>query len=450
MDKIKRILAVDDEPSMLRLLEIGLRQAGYQPLVASNGKEALGIIKNQHVDLVVSDLHMPIMSGIELLKVIHAEYIHLPFIMVTAKGEIKTAVEAMRLGAEDYILRPFDLETLELAISKALFSQRMTIENAYLKEEKQSIELLIGDSLVMQQLKQQIGQVAPTKATVLITGETGTGKELIAKSLHLQSSAQKNLFVAVNCAAIPADMLESELFGHEKGAFTGAAKERIGKFELADDGTLFLDEITEMPMHLQAKLLRALQEGVIEKLGGNRQIHLNLRVIAASNRNALEAIKDGRLREDLYYRLNVFAIHAPALKERVDDIPLLAQYFAKQHAVSIDDGAIASLNIYAWPGNIRELQNVIARAAIICKNKTISMHDLPTDIIADSNPHENLQQHTSTLSILSIPKTTALIEKDLIVKALATTDGNKAKASKLLEISERSLWNKLKLYKLQG
>lgn len=448
MDKIKRILAVDDEPSMLRLLEIGLRQAGYQPLVASNGKEALDIIKNQHVDLVVSDLHMPVMSGMELLKVVHAEYEHLPFIMVTAQGEIKTAVEAMRLGAEDYILRPFDLETLELAISKALFSQRMTIENAYLKEEKQSTELLIGDSLVMQQLKQQIGQVAPTKATVLITGETGTGKELIAKSLHLQSSAQKNLFVAVNCAAIPADMLESELFGHEKGAFTGAAKERIGKFELADDGTLFLDEITEMPMHLQAKLLRALQEGVIEKLGGNRQIHLNLRVIAASNRNALEAIKDGRLREDLYYRLNVFAIHAPALKERVDDIPLLAQYFAKQHAVSIDDSAIASLNMYAWPGNIRELQNVIARAAIICKNKTISVHDLPTDIVADSNLHDNLHQQTSTLSILSIPKTTAFIEKDLIVKALATTGGNKAKASKLLEISERSLWNKLKLYAL--
>ena len=218
-------------------------------------KEALDIIKNQHVDLVVSDLHKPIMSGMELLKIIHAEYEHLPFIMVTAQGEIKTAVEAMRLGAEDYILRPFDLETLELAISKALFSQRMSIENAYLKEEKQSTELLIGDSLIMQQLKQQIGQVAPTKATVLITGETGTGKELIAKSLHLQSSAQKNLFVAVNCAAIPADMLESELFGHEKGAFTGASESRPGKFELAERGTLLLDEIGDKPM--EAQTLRA-------------------------------------------------------------------------------------------------------------------------------------------------------------------------------------------------
>lgn len=448
MEKLKRILAVDDEPNMRRLLEISLRQAGYQAVVASNGKEALDIIKTQHLDLVVSDLHMPMMNGLALLKAIRLDFEHLPFIMVTAQGEIKTAVEAMKQGAEDYILRPFDLETLEVAITKALSNQRMAVENTYLKEKSQNTETLLGDSAAMRQLKAQIAQVAPTKATVLITGETGTGKELIAKSLHQQSAANKHLFVAVNCAAIPAEMLESELFGHEKGAFTGAAKERIGKFELADGGTLFLDEITEMPIQLQAKLLRALQEGVIEKLGGNRQIQLNIRVIAASNRNALAAIKEGRLREDLYYRLNVFSLHAPALRERADDIAMLAQHFAKLHHATIDNEAIALLKQYAWPGNIRELQNVLARASITCQSHAIFASDLPPDIAPQMSHAVAVSHSTQTESRLSIPQTTAIIEKELIAKALIETLGNKSKAAKLLEISERSLWNKLKLYEL--
>lgn len=447
MENLKRILAVDDEPSMRRLLEISLRQAGYQAVVAANGKEALSFIKSEHIDLVLSDLHMPSMNGLELLKAIRAESDFLPFIMVTAQGEIKTAVEAMKLGAEDYILRPFDLETLEVAIAKALNSQRMAVENAYLKAERQTAELLIGDSPAMQQLKQQIAQVAPSKATVLITGETGTGKELIAQSIHQQSAGRNNLFVAVNCAAIPAEMLESELFGHEKGAFTGAVKERIGKFELADGGTLFLDEITEMPIQLQAKLLRALQEGVIEKLGGNRQIRLNLRVIAASNRNPLEAVKQGQLREDLYYRLNVFSLHSPALKERSVDIVVLAQHFAKLHQLNIDGVAIDALTQYAWPGNVRELQNVLARAAIICQNKTICLNDLPTDIAHNANRFES-DNSGLTDAGFSIPSAIAKTERILILNALAETKGNKAKAAKLLEISERSLWNKLRLYAL--
>ncbi len=447
MENLKRILAVDDEPSMRRLLEISLRQAGYQAVVAANGKEALSFIKSEHIDLVLSDLHMPSMNGLELLKAIRAESDFLPFIMVTAQGEIKTAVEAMKLGAEDYILRPFDLETLEVAIAKALNSQRMAVENAYLKAERQTAELLIGDSPAMQQLKQQIAQVAPSKATVLITGETGTGKELIAQSIHQQSAGRNNLFVAVNCAAIPAEMLESELFGHEKGAFTGAVKERIGKFELADGGTLFLDEITEMPIQLQAKLLRALQEGVIEKLGGNRQIRLNLRVIAASNRNPLEAVKQGQLREDLYYRLNVFSLHSPALKERSVDIVVLAQHFAKLHQLNIDGVAIDALTQYSWPGNVRELQNVLARAAIICQNKTICLNDLPTDIAHNANRFES-DNSGLTDAGFSIPSAIAKTERILILNALAETKGNKAKAAKLLEISERSLWNKLRLYAL--
>ena len=445
MDNLKRILAVDDEPSMRRLLEISLRQAGYQPVLAADGKEALNCIKTQHIDLVVSDLHMPGMNGLELLKAVRAENAYLPFIMVTAHGEIKTAVNAIKLGAEDYILRPFDLETLEIAIAKALSNLRMKLENTYLKEVKQSADLLIGDSVPMQQLKQQIAQVAPSKATVLITGETGTGKELIAQSLHLQSTRHKNLFVAVNCAAIPAEMLESEMFGHEKGAFTGAVKERVGKFELADGGTLFLDEITEMPIHLQAKLLRVLQEGVIEKLGGNRQVNLDIRILAATNHSPLEAIKQGKLREDLYYRLNVFTLNAPALKARAGDIALLTQHFASQHDVNLEAQALQALAQYAWPGNVRELQNVIERAAIICQLKTITLDDLPADIALNLNAAKALNGQQSAFSI---PLACQTIERQLITQALAETNGNKAKASKLLDISERSLWNKLSLYKL--
>jgi len=319
---IKTILAVDDEPHMLRLLEISLRQAGYKPLTSRDGREALEIIHTQHVDCVVTDLHMPHMSGLQLLKAIRSSgqddqdknrasalaNPDLPVIIVTAQGEVKTAIDAMKSGASDYILRPFDLEELELAIARALSFARLVVENQYLREDKAPDAGLVGTSPEMQQLFESIRQVAPEKATVLIAGETGTGKELVARAIHAGSPRSNGLFVAVNCAAIPHEMLESELFGHEKGAFTGAIKERIGKFELADGGTLFLDEITEMPMALQAKLLRALQENIIERVGGNRSIAVDIRVVAATNRDPREAIKDGKLREDLYYRLNVFRI----------------------------------------------------------------------------------------------------------------------------------------------
>jgi two-component system, NtrC family, response regulator AtoC len=451
LENRKRILAVDDEPNMRRLLEISLRQAGYQPVLAANGKDALDIIQSEQIDLVVSDLHMPSMNGLALLEAIRADYEHLPFIMVTAQGEVKTAVEAMKLGAKDYILRPFDLETLEIAITRALSTQRLAIENAYFKEDKKNEELLIGNSPAMMKLKQLIAQVAPTKASVLITGQTGTGKEVIAQSLHQLSNRDKGLFIAVNCAAIPAEMLESELFGHEKGAFTGAVKERIGKFELSDGGTLFLDEITEMPIQLQAKLLRALQEGTIEKLGSNKKISLDLRIVAATNRPPLEAVKDGKLREDLYYRLNVFTLHSPALSERDGDIALLAQHFAKRLNKTIASDAIIALSQYKWPGNVRELQNIMERAAIICQNSIISKSDFPSEISSNLNvlALTGLAEPTDNPSNpLSIPEATAAIEKQLISAALVETQGNKAKAAKLLEISERSLWNKLNQYQL--
>lgn len=282
-NKVKRILAVDDEPNMRRLLEIMLKQAGYQAIVASNGREALDILQKEGADLVVSDLHMPGMDGLGLLSGMRDSEIDTPVIIVTAHGEIESAVNAMKLGASDYILRPFDLETLEMAMTRALDVSRLKIENKFLRHEiEKQQSSLIGLSSAMQKVDEAIKQVAPEKATVMLVGETGTGKELAAQSIHRLSNRSKGLFVAVNCAAIPSEMLESELFGHERGAFTGAIKDRTGKFELADGGTLFLDEITEMPIKLQAKLLRALQENTIEKLGGHRPISVDIRVIAAT------------------------------------------------------------------------------------------------------------------------------------------------------------------------
>jgi len=460
---IKTILAVDDEPSMLRLLEISLRQAGYQPLTAKDGREALEIIRTQHVDCVVSDLHMPYMSGLQLLKSIRSGELDesqgkgkqdrrqsnpdLPVIIVTAQGEVKTAIEAMKNGASDYILRPFDLEELELAITRALSFARLVVENQFLREEKTPDIGMVGSSPAMQQLYESIRQVAPEKATVLVAGETGTGKELVARAIHAGSPRSKGLFVAVNCAAIPHEMLESELFGHEKGAFTGAIKERIGKFELADGGTLFLDEVTEMPMQLQAKLLRALQENVIERVGGNHPIAVDIRVVAATNRDPREAIKDGNLREDLYYRLNVFRIDLPALKARKSDIAMLAQHFLAKRHVDISPAAIDALTGYDWPGNVRELENVLERAAIISGNQTILPKHLPGEMV----------NHTATLTsepqavvanLLALPQATEALERRLITEALAATQGNKSKAAKLLEISERSLWYKLSQYQM--
>jgi two-component system, NtrC family, response regulator AtoC len=453
MEQKKRILAVDDEPNMRRLLEISLRQAGYQASTAANGRDALDIIKAEQIDLVVSDLHMPGMSGLELLNNIRADNDAMPFIMVTAQGEISTAVEAMKLGAADYILRPFDLEVLELAIAKALNVQRLQLENTYLKSSNQpDVEGLIGESLPMQSLKKMIAQVAPEKATVLIAGETGTGKELVAKAIHTASTRKNALFVAVNCAAIPAEMLESELFGYEKGAFTGAVKARIGKFELADKGTLFLDEITEMPIQLQAKLLRALQEGVIEKLGSNKQIHLDNRIIAATNRDAMQAVKEGKLREDLYYRLNVFQLNVPALKERVGDVSLLSHFFVAKRGVKISDEAMLILQQYTWPGNVRELENVLERAAILSSGGLIEPQHLPSDIAGNSQTplqKTGLSPQAEAQNSFSIPELTAQLERKLIIDALAECNGNKAKAAKLLEISERSLWYKLQTYELK-
>jgi len=457
MSKLQRVLALDDEPNMRRLLEISLRQAGYQPVLAQNGREALDILRQGGADLVVSDLHMPVMDGLKLLEIMRNEAIETPVIIVTAQGEIASAIAAMKLGASDYILRPFDLETLEIAITKALSITRLKIENQFLRDEaNRDVKSLIGESAAIQKVHQLIAQVAPEKATALIAGETGTGKELVAHAIHELSPRKNALFVAVNCAAIPADILESELFGHERGAFTGAVKERVGKFELADGGTLFLDEITEMPIALQAKLLRALQEGVIERLGSNHPITVNIRVVAATNRDPLEAITEGKLREDLYYRLNVFRIDLPPLRKRTGDIAMLVRHFLKRREISINPQAIEALEQYPWPGNVRELENVLERAAIVCSNRTITTEHLPVEMLEFNNtePEHALQQSdpltsTSTPETnFSLPLAVETLEKKLIETALKSSDGNKSRAARLLDISERSLWYKLSRYKI--
>ena len=451
MSQLKRILAIDDEPHMRRLLEISLRQAGYEPIVAENGRAALSILRDDNVDLVVSDLHMPVMDGLKLLEAMRKENIDTPLIIVTAQGEVASAVQAMKLGASDYILRPFDLETLEIAISRALSITRLKIENQFLRDEAEQVgKSLIGESQAIQRVHQAISQVAAEKVTVLIAGETGTGKELVARAIHQQSPRKSALFVAVNCAAIPSEMLESELFGHERGAFTGAVKERIGKFELADGGTLFLDEVTEMPIALQAKLLRALQEGVIEKLGSNRPLSINIRVVAATNQDPIHAIKEGKLREDLYYRLNVFRIDLPPLRDRLTDIAMLASYFLQKRNIRIDEGALRMLQSYRWPGNVRELENVLERAAIVCGGHTISPQHLPADMLSENNLANGLAltSHTANqpAGSLSLPEATQALEMQLIAEALKQANGNKSRAARLLEISERTLWYKLSRY----
>jgi two-component system response regulator AtoC len=442
----KRILAVDDEPNMRRLLEIMLKQAGYQPLLAANGQEALDILALEGADLVVSDLHMAGMDGLGLLAAMQEAGMNIPAIIVTAHAEVETAVAAMKLGAADYIVRPFDLETLEIAMVRALSLTRLKIENRFLRDEaERDVDNMVGNSPAMRKLYEAIRQVAPEKATALVVGETGTGKELVAHAIHQLSPRSEALFVAVNCAAIPAEMMESELFGHERGAFTGAIKERIGKFELADGGTLFLDEVTEMPIALQAKLLRALQEGTIERLGGRRPIAVDLRIVAATNRDPQQAVRDGLLREDLYYRLNVFRLDLPPLRERIEDIPTLAQHFVARRGLELAPGVLDILVAYSWPGNVRELENVLERAAIVCGGHTITAAHLPADISASPVASSSASIAPDTFSI---PQATEALERQMIAAALRETGGNKSKAARLLDISERSLWYKLARYDL--
>lgn len=451
------ILVVDDEAKMRRLLEIMLTQLGYVVYQAADGQEALDFLSNQAVDLVVTDLRMPKIDGIELLRQLRERENGVSVIVVTAYGTVETAVDTMKYGACDYIVRPFELEAVEAAVKRALKLSKVQRENRFLRQEiNQGWGGFIGSSPAMQKIYTLIQKVAPNKTGVLIQGETGTGKELVARAIHKASSRSESLFVAINCAAIPADILESELFGYSKGAFTGANKERIGKFELADGGTLFLDEITEMDFSLQAKLLRVLQERTIERLGSNRTIPLDVRVITASNRNPKQAIAEKKLREDLYYRLNVFTIELPALRERKDDILPLANHFLRKHAADfgyhfsgIKSEAEAYLTTYNWPGNVRELENMMERAIVLSGGKSIACEHLP---IENTEPNHDIPVSQKNIIASEEIAPAGLnihvekLEKQLIEQALEQTKDNKAAAAQLLKISERSLWYKIKKY----
>ena len=447
------ILIVDDEAKMRRVLEIMLQKLGHRVFGASNGREALEIFGSHAVDLVIADLRMPEMDGIELLANLRAQQSDVPVIVITAHGTIETAVAAMKHGASDYILRPFDIEVLELAVGRALSGVEVARQNAFLKDEiERGWDTFVGTSTSMRTVYDLIRRVGPSKASVFITGETGTGKELAARALHNASPRRDKLFVPINCAAIPADILESELFGFEKGAFTGAIKDRIGKFELADGGTLFLDELTEMPLALQAKLLRVLQENTIERLGSNRTINLDIRVIAATNSDAREAMKLGKLREDLYYRINVFGIVLPPLRERSDDLPELVEHFVLKHGGTsaqsrLDADLMRQLVEYPWPGNVRELENMVERALILAGNAPLITEHflLHTRHAQESAP--TATENSDAARVMPLNRAVDALESRMIDAALARAEGNKARAAALLDISERSLWYKLKKFR---
>jgi len=450
------ILVVDDEAKMRRLLEILLKQMGHEVYQADNGIKALKILNEQSVDLIITDLKMPQLDGLGLIRKLHEQNSDIPVIVITAYGTVETAVEAMKYGACDYIVRPFELETVEAAVKRTLRLTTVQRENQYLRQEvEKGWGNFIGMSPAIQQVYTLIKQVAPTKTSVFIQGETGTGKELVAREIHRASPRAKSLFVALNCAAIPADIMESELFGYSKGAFTGANKEHRGKFELADHGTLFLDEITEMDINLQAKLLRVLQERTLEKLGSNQTITVDIRIIAASNKDPRQAVQEQKLREDLFYRLNVFSIELPPLRERQGDIITLAQYFIEKHALDIgypvpapllSESAIEYLKAYSWPGNVREMENIMERAVVLSMGKTIDVSHLPGEIINTIKQTSATPPDIQQFDNLVLQDQVEELEKKLIKQALLKTADNKAKAAQLLQISERSLWYKVKKY----
>lgn len=447
-----RVVVADDEANARRMLEILLAKLGCEAISVPDGKAALEMLRCTPADLLITDLNMPEMGGLELLRALRDEGDDIPVIVVSAYGTVENAVAAMKQGAFDFILRPLDVGQVEVVIQRALSVRRARQENDFLRGEMdKGWGEFIGQSAAMRDVYRLIGQAGPSKASIFIIGETGTGKELVARAIH-RNSGRQGLFVPVNCAAIPADILESELFGYVRGAFTGAHKDKPGKFELADEGTLFLDEITEMQVGIQAKLLRALQEGSIDRLGGNRSIKVDLRVIAATNRAPRDAVAEGRLREDLYYRLNVFDIHLPPLRERREDIPQLARHFLARYGtqlgcwpMALTQEAEQMLLAYAWPGNVRELENMMERAAVLSRSSEVGAAHLPRDLAVTPMPQLSGMAGDEDLDMEA---RVAALEIHLLEQALAKAGGNKAKAARLLKISERTLWYKLKKYGL--
>jgi two-component system response regulator HydG len=439
------ILIVDDEDPLRASLVKTLRKEGYEVLEAPDGETALELIRREPVSVVLTDLKMPGMDGVQLLKAIKAISPEVEVILMTAYGTIETAVEAMREGAYDYIEKPLRRAEVLKTVANAMERQVLLMENRYLHQQLQDargVKRIIGQSEPMRRVMEIVQQVAPSSATVLIEGESGTGKEVIANAIHYSSPRRDKPFIKVSCAALPETLLESELFGYERGAFTGAEKRKPGRFELADGGTLFLDEIGLMPLHLQVKLLRVLQEHEFERLGGTQTIKVDVRLIAATNVDLAEAVRNGLFREDLFYRLNVINIKLPPLRERKEDIPLLVDHFIRLYSEKnskplrgISKHAMAALIRYNWPGNVRELENVIERAVVLSKDEVIDEGDLPRHIVEQ-------EEEPRTITI-PIGTTMDEVERIVIEETLKHTKGNKMLAAKLLGISYRTIYRKL-------
>ena len=457
------ILVVDDEPNYLIVLTELLKDEGFEVFSAQNGKEAFDIVQHTDLDLVITDMQMPVMDGLELIKAVKSHNKDLPIIMITAYGEVEKAVKAMQAGAFNYLTKPFENDELVVSIKKAIEHYVLAKENKRLRSEVQTrfgFANMVGKNKKMQQLYSMIEKVAPTPASVLITGESGTGKELVARAIHFHSPRQKKPFISINCAALPEALLESELFGHEKGAFTGAISLRKGRFELADGGTLFLDEIGEMALSLQAKLLRIIQEQVFERVGGSRELRVDVRILTATNKDLKEEVGKGNFREDLFYRLNVLHLHLPSLRERTDDIPLLVNHFIKKEArqlnkpsLEITAQALRFLSTLPWEGNIRELENVIERASILCTDDRIEI----SDVQPDSDDNAPAQAPPLDIDINGmvpanarrLPDMLDAIEEKMLKEALEKADYVQTRAAKFLGITKSLLQYKIKKFGLR-
>jgi DNA-binding NtrC family response regulator len=439
-----RVLIAEDEDKMRRILELILSPDGYQIDLAQDGAKALSFLERSAYDLIITDLKMPNVDGMEVLKTVNKLSLDIPVVVITAYGSVESAVEAMKAGAFDYITKPFEKEEIRIVASKAIAYGRLRKENSYLREEvrrRYALDEFIGNSPKMKNVYDLAGQVTGTSSTVLITGESGTGKELLARAIHYGSPRSSSPFIPINCASIPDNLLESELFGFEKGAFTGAEKMKPGKLELAHRGTLFLDEVGEMSAIIQAKILRVLQERSFERLGSTKNIEVDIRLIAATNKNLREFVEKRQFREDLFYRLNVFPIHIPPLRERNEDIHLLALYFLKKfnqemgkNILGISQEAIDMLLSYHWHGNVRELQNVLERAVIVCKGAELAPQDINLCSAEDT-------YILNRLKMLIPPGGISLedIEKNLIIAALDMANNNQVKAANLLHITRNTL-----------
>jgi two-component system response regulator HydG len=449
------VLIVDDEPSITDSLQLAFGDK-YNLTTVNNGFDALTEAKKQHFDLVLLDVMLPEMSGIDAL--LHLKDIdpEIEVIMVTAVVDISTAVKAMKRGAFDYLTKPIDIDVVEAQVTKVLEKKALEKENQQLKSalgEDFQFEKIIGRSPEIKKIFSVIQDVSQSSATVLITGESGTGKELVAKAIHNQSDRKNKLFVAVNCAAIPDNLLESQLFGHEKGSFTGAFERHLGKFEVADGGTLFLDEITSLPMPMQAKLLRAIQEREVERVGSSRPIPVNVRIIAASNVELKDAVADGKFREDLYFRLSVIPVHVPALREHKEDIPLLVSHFLNifnqqlsRKVKNFSPSAMNAMMEYQWPGNVRELENLIERLVVLSKSPTVGKEMLPTEIAKIGTPEKPMAsgKRSDRVETLSYKDALRKFEASFIKKAVDAAGGNKSEAARRMGIHRNTLINKSK------